>query len=81
MAKLSPKGDRNNDAMPLGRWGDGGGFLFGLIMRELEGGSEADGRGCVAVIDEIAAMALFLFSDSANWITGQVFVSRRFELG
>ncbi|KAJ9114481.1 hypothetical protein QFC20_001354 [Naganishia adeliensis] len=47
MAKLSPKGDRNNDAMPLGRWGDG---------------------------DEIAAMAMFLFSDSANWITGQVFV-------
>ncbi|KAJ9114726.1 hypothetical protein QFC22_005602 [Naganishia vaughanmartiniae] len=25
-------------------------------------------------VDEIAAMALFLFSDSANWITGQVFV-------
>ncbi|KAJ9095690.1 hypothetical protein QFC21_005562 [Naganishia friedmannii] len=47
IAPDNPKGDRNNDAMPLGRWGDG---------------------------DEIAAMALFLFSDSANWITGQVFV-------
>ncbi|GHJ84908.1 hypothetical protein NliqN6_1310 [Naganishia liquefaciens] len=46
-ACLPPKGDRNHDSMPLGRWGDG---------------------------DEIAAMAVFLFSDSANWITGQVFV-------
>lgn len=24
MSKLSPKGDRNHESMPLGRWGDGG---------------------------------------------------------
>lgn len=31
-------------------------------------------RRLTARVDEIAAMAMFLFSDSANWITGQVFV-------
>lgn len=56
--------------MPLGRWGDGGMSRFtekrddGLADRVTWG------------LDEIAAMAMFLFSDSANWITGQVFVRR-----
>jgi peroxisomal 2,4-dienoyl-CoA reductase len=68
MSKLSPKGDRNNDAMPLGRWGDGG------MSRFTEKRDDGLADKVTWRLDEIAAMAMFLFSDSANWITGQVFV-------
>jgi len=47
MDRLTPKGDKSLEKIPLGRMGDK---------------------------DEIAGMAMFLFSESANWITGQVFV-------
>ncbi|KAH8084259.1 2,4-dienoyl-CoA reductase [Filobasidium floriforme] len=47
MERLSPKGDKSIEAVPLGRMGDG---------------------------DEIATMGMFLFSQAATWITGQIFV-------
>jgi len=31
--------------------------------------------GAVMVVDEIATMGMFLFSEAATWITGQIFVS------
>jgi hypothetical protein len=43
-----------------------------MVVRPLRDYGEK--RRLTVRADEIAAMAMFLFSDSANWITGQVFV-------
>jgi NAD(P)-dependent dehydrogenase (short-subunit alcohol dehydrogenase family) len=91
MERLAPKGDKSVDSIPLGRMGDGGECfnVFIFLTLRVDGkksfGTDPNSRAIVrmgswGLIDEIATMGMFLFSEAATWITGQIFVSHRLPL-
>jgi hypothetical protein len=93
MERLSPKGDKSIEAVPLGRMGDGGKSIFSIddlvrsgLLTDIECPSFVScgylgisyfGICPMHAADEIATMGMFLFSKAATWITGQIFVSTK----